>query len=358
MYIIQIMPEFGLAGAETMCENLLYELKKMGHKVGVISLYDFKSPITERLEQAGIKIEYLDKKPGLDISIIFKMAKFLKKEKPDVVHTHRYVMQYVIPASIMAGIKKRVHTVHNVAKKENGKMARKLAKIFYHRCHVIPVALSNLVKKTIIDEYNIAEEKVPVVFNGVNLDNCIQKLNYEEKQIFTILHIGRFAEAKNHMELVKGFEIFHKKYGNTRLKLIGEGNLKEKVNNYVVSHKLKDCVEFMGIKDNVYSFLNAADIFALPSSYEGIPMTLIEAMGTGLPIVSSPVGGIPDMLEDEKSALLVKGEAEYIAEAFDRLYCNAKLRKKLGKNAKLQSEKFSSKEMAEKYCDIYELERK
>lgn len=353
MYIVQIMPEFGMAGAEIMCENLLYELKKMGHKVVAISLYNYKSPITERLENAGIEVKYLNKKSGLDISMILKMSKFLKRENPDVVHTHRYVMQYAIPAAILSRVKKRVHTVHNIAVKENGKSARILAKIFYHKCHVIPVALSNSVKKTIIEEYKISDEKVPVVFNGINLSRCMSKTNYDVGDTFTIIHIGRFAQAKNHMALVQGFEIFHKNYKNTKLQLIGEGELKEQIQNYTKTHKLDGCVEFMGLKDNVYTFLNGADVFALPSLYEGIPMTLIEAMGCGLPIVSTPVGGIPDMLKNEESALLVKGNPENISDAFERLYKNKYLRKHLGQNALIQSEKFSAKEMALKYYNIY-----
>lgn len=353
MYIVQIMPEFGVAGAEIMCENLLYELKKMGHKVVAVSLYNYKSPITERLVNAGIKVTYLNKKSGLDISMILKMSKFLKREKPDVVHTHRYVMQYVIPAAILSGVKKRVHTVHNIAVKENGKSARILAKIFYHKCHVIPVALSNLVKETIIEEYKIPDKKVPVVFNGINLSHCMSKTSYGADDTFTIIHIGRFAQAKNQMALVQGFEIFHKNYENTKLQLIGEGELKAQVQNYTKIHKLDGCVEFMGLKDNVYPFLNGADVFALPSLYEGIPMTLIEAMGCGLPIVSSPVGGIPDMLKNEESALLVEGNPENISDAFERLYKDEYLRKRLGQNARIQSEKFSAKEMALKYYDIY-----
>ena len=75
MKIAQIMPEFGLAGAEIMCENLTYELVKAGHEVVVISMYDYHSAITDRLEQAGVEIRYLGKKPGLDVSMIPKMWK-------------------------------------------------------------------------------------------------------------------------------------------------------------------------------------------------------------------------------------------------------------------------------------------
>ena len=81
MKIIQIIPQFGLAGAETMCENLAYELKKLGHEVIVLSLFDYQSPITDRLEKEQIDVRYLGKKIGLDLSIINKLIKIFKEEK-------------------------------------------------------------------------------------------------------------------------------------------------------------------------------------------------------------------------------------------------------------------------------------
>ena len=114
MRIIQVMPEFGLAGAEVMAENLAYGLKNEGHDVLILSFYSMHTAITDRLEKNGIRIEYLGKKKGLDLSIVFKMRKIMKRFKPDVVHTHRYVLPYAFFAA--AGLNaKRVHTVHNIA---------------------------------------------------------------------------------------------------------------------------------------------------------------------------------------------------------------------------------------------------
>lgn len=354
MKIIQIMPEFGLAGAEIMCENLVYELKKMGNEIMIISLYNYHSAITERLEKSGIKIKYLDKKPGLDFSIFFKLFKIFYKEKPDVIHTHRYVMQYVIPIAVLTKIKNRVHTIHNIAEKEVGYSARKLSKIFYKYFSVIPVALSEAIQKTIINEYGIKKRNVPVIFNGINLEKCILKINYSSDQTFSILHIGRFSEAKNHFELLKAFKIFNDKYPNSVLNLIGDGELKEKIEDYVKNNHLEKFVKFLGLQSNVYPFLNKADIFTLPSKYEGIPMTLIEAMATGLPIVATEVGGIPDMLKNNESALITKVNVEEVAEAFEKLFLNEELRKKLGKNALKESMRFTSKEMAKKYIFVYQ----
>lgn len=353
MKIVQVMPEFGLAGAEIMCENLTCELSKAGHTVLVVSLYDYHSPITERLEATNIDVRYLDKRLGLDLSMIKKLRNLFKIEKPDVVHTHRYVMQYVIPAAIMAGVKTRVHTVHNIAKKENNNLARKLAKFFYKWCRVTPVALSELIQDSIVEEYGLKKEQIPVILNGIDISKCIPKNNYKITGMAKLLHIGRFSEQKNHKGLIEAFKILHDMNPNSELQLIGDGEKKSEIDQLVEENSLAKHVKFLGLQSDVYGYLHEADIFVLPSLYEGVPMTLIEAMGTGLPVVATAVGGVPDMLVNGESAILTPVDDKGVADALCRLVGNRRLRERLGHAALAISEQFSSKKMAEKYVKTY-----
>lgn len=355
MKIVQVMPEFGLAGAETMCENLTYELRKLGHEVVVISMYDYHSAITDRLESAGICVKYLHKKPGMDFSMILKMKRVLEEVHADVVHTHRYCAQYAIPAAIMAGVKRRVHTVHNVAEKENGKLARKLNGFFFKHCNLKPVALSELIRDSIEEEYDIKGENIPVVYNGIDLCKCVPKDSYEVKGNFKILHIGRFSEQKNHVGLLEAFHMFYKKHANTELWLIGEGEKQPEANAYVQKNDLNEHVKFLGLQSQVYQYLYDTDMFTLPSNYEGIPMTLIEAMGTGLPIVATAVGGVPDMLMNHVNALLVDNTPEAIAIAFEQYLLSEDLRKEHGEKARERSDAFSALTMASEYERIYKM---
>ncbi len=353
MKIIQIMPEFGLAGAETMCKHLTLELHNMGHEVIVVSMYDYHSAITESLEQEGIKIVYLNKKKGLDLSMILKMTKLFRLVKPDVIHTHRYVMRYTTPAAILSGVKCRIHTVHNIANKEVTKSAQKLNKFFYKYCNVTPVAISEIVAKTINDVYDIDERKIPVVLNGIPLSTCKQKHEYDFSDNINILHIGRFSSQKNHDSLIRAFRIVHEKYDNTILQLIGEGELIDDIRCLAQDIGVSDSIQFLGTKANVHPYLENADVFVLPSFYEGIPMTLIEAMGTSLPIVVSNVGGVPDMLEDMSSAVFCGTTPSEIADAICKVLDSESLRRKIGTRAFEMSTKFSAKVMAEKYTSIY-----
>lgn len=355
MKIVQIMPEFGLAGAEIMCENLIYELIKLGHNVTVVSMYDYHSAITERLEKAGVNIRYLGKKSGLDFLMYGKMKRLLKDTDADVVHTHRYCAQYAIPVAVLTGVKHRVHTVHNVAEKENGRLARMLNKFFFKHCNLIPIALSELIRDSIVKEYGISKKKIPVIYNGIDLSKCQPKADYTVDGNFKILHIGRFSEQKNHIGLLKAFNLFHLNHPESELWLIGDGEKKAEIESYVFENNLTSSVKFLGLQSDVYGYLHDADMFTLPSNYEGIPMTLIEAMGTGLPIVATAVGGVPDMLTNNVNALLVDNIPEAIANSFEQYYLAENMRKAHGEIARKSSIVFSAITMALKYEHIYKI---
>lgn len=348
------MPNLALAGAEIMVENLTIALSKKGYELSIVSLYDEQSPITKRLENNNIHIYYLSKKKGLDIRMIHRLYKVFQEEMPNVVHTHLYVMKYAIPAAILAKVPTGVHTVHNIAYKELNKLDRKINNFFYKFHNVIPVSISPVIRQSIISEYKLTEKQVPLIYNGIILSKCIPKKDYSiNGDKIVILHIGRFSEQKNHLGLIESFKIVHDKEPNVVLQLIGTGELESTVKNKVVELKLQDSVEFLGLQSDVYPFLNSADIFILPSLWEGMPMTLIEAMGTGLPIVATKVGGIPDMIENNLSGILVENDIVEISEAIIKLINEEELRKNIGSEAKRRSEQFSSKNMAEKYERIY-----
>lgn len=353
--VLQVMPEFGLAGAETMCETLCYELQESGkYNVFVASLFNFHSPITERLESKGIQIHYLDKKNGFDLSLIAKLYRVMRDYHIDIVHTHRYVMQYAIPAAIMAGVKIRVHTVHNIATKEVSAYRRKLAYFFYKSNNVIPVSISPIVQTTVVEEYHISKERTPVVYNGTNLSRCPVKQDYSSSDTFNIVHIGRFNPQKNHGVIIETAKILKDNGFKFVVNLIGGGENEQSCKEYVERLGLDDVISFRGLQSDVYPFLQKADCFILPSLYEGMPVTLVEAMGCGLPIVASAVGGVPDMINDEESGLLIKPTVDDLQFAIKRIMHDEKLRAKLGKNALNESKRFSAKEMCKGYIKVYE----
>ena len=103
MKVLQVIPYFRMAGAEIMCENLCYALKSCGCDVVAVSFYSDRTAITSRIERAGIRLVYLNKKLGPDLAVYQKLFKLLKEEKPDVVHTHIGAARYAMPIAVLCG---------------------------------------------------------------------------------------------------------------------------------------------------------------------------------------------------------------------------------------------------------------
>lgn len=352
MKVVQVIPEFGIGGAETMCANLTIELHKQGHDVLVVSLYPYQSAITKRIEENQVQIVYLNKKSGIDFSIISALADLMRQFRPDVVHTHLYAGKYAHIAASLVGIQRKVHTIHNIASKDGGKVEQAANYFLFKLLGVIPVSLSTAVQKTVLERYGIPSSKSPIVWNGVPLDRCVPMREYSADAA-RFVHVGRFTEAKNQKALIRAFLQLHGQYPGIMLNLYGEGEGKPACEELVRQNSAGGYVHFCGVTDDVYSALSQADVFILPSLYEGMPMTLIEAMGTGLPIITTSVGGIVDMLKDGESALFVDTDADSIAQGIMKLAGDSDLRKKLGTAALQRSKDFSVEEMAKKYCEIY-----
>ena len=175
MKVVQIIPCFWFGGAETMCENLCYELAKKEVDLTVISLYSDRTKISERMESSGIKIKYLDKKSGIDLSMIPKITRILREEKPDAIHIHLSSLLYAVPAAVLAGVKKRIQTIHSIAVRSPYLSYRICSSLYYKICKTRPIALSDSVRAAISNEFGIDKEKIPVVFNGVDINKFSPK---------------------------------------------------------------------------------------------------------------------------------------------------------------------------------------
>lgn len=356
MKIMQVIPHLGLGGAESMCENLAEVLVNQGHHVMIVSLYTKETPITARLKKKTVNVTFLDKKPGPDPSVVGRLEKLISHGNPDAIHTHLASLKYVFLACRLANTTVPIiHTVHSIAQRESPWLDRVLHRWLFRKKFVIPVALSEEIRKTILKVYGLDKDSVPVIYNGVQLSKCIAKQSYTADEAFTIVHVGRFYDVKNHNSLIRAFQEIHGRHPDCRLRLIGDGEKKTEMENLAKELGIGSAVDFLGQQTNVFPFLHDADLFILPSLYEGIPLSIIEAMGTGLPIVASRVGGIPDMICDGEEGLLCDPDISGIVNAIEKMYLDEVLRENCGKTAQKSSERFSAEEMAGRYMQLYQL---
>ena len=355
MKVLQFMPEFGLAGAERMAEDLILGLVERGVEVEVASFYDYHSSITENLEDNGIKIHYLGKTKGADFSLIPRIRRLLNAIQPDILHTHRYCLKYVVPA--ITGLRNStnqrihaVHTVHNMAEKEVAPHQIPMHRIFFRTKRVVPVAISPQVRASVMKLYSLKQEDIPLVYNGVDREiPCIEKSGDE----FTFLHIGRYEDVKNHAMLVDSFESVYKERLDARLVLLGEGELYDDIKQHIDERGLSSVIDQVGRVDDVCAYLAKADAFVLASKYEGFPISLIEAFNAGLPCICTSVGGIPDIVSGGENGVLCDCRADSLALAMLKVMNDDALRDRIGREALKSSAQYSRSAMCEGYLNIY-----
>lgn len=350
MRIVQIIPSFGVGGAETMCEGLCRQLRKDGHEVTAVSLSGEKTMITDRLEQAGIPLYCLDKALGSGFRCVGQLKTLLKELQPQVIHTHLHALKYAALASKNVPI---VHTVHNQAGQEAVFLDQQVGKYLFRRGKAQPVALTPEVRQSIVELYGLPEDRVPVITNGIDLTRCGEKTEYTLHYPVELLHVGRFFPQKNHEALVGAAAILKKRGTNVRIHCCGDGPLLEEIRSRVQAAGLSGQIVFEGVCDDILERMAGADAFLLPSKWEGMPMTIIEAMGTGLPVIAARVGGVPDMVSDGESGLLIAPTAEALAQAVERLIKDERLRERLGTQAKQDARRFSIEAMARGYEQLY-----
>lgn len=350
MKIAMVIPYFPMGGAENMCEELIYRLKEEGHEVTVINFYDIDTIIKKRIINSKISFICLKKRHGFDFSLIKILKNTFEKIKPDVIHSHLGAGVYCYLTKYNC---KYIHTVHNVANKEQNFLFKIITKRFLKKIDLTLVALSSKIKKTICKTYKINEDDVPIVFNGIDLSRCIEKKEYSLTDTIKLLHVGRFVPQKNHFLLLDSFKILVEKYDNIELYLVGKGALFDDVSEYANALNISKKIHFLGELDSSFNIMSKSDIFVLTSNYEGLPITLIEALGTGLPVISTNVGGISDIITNKENGLLVNNDKFDIANNLDCLIKDSKLRAKLGMNALNSAKKYSSYNMMEEYAIIY-----
>jgi glycosyltransferase involved in cell wall biosynthesis len=195
---------------------------------------------------------------------------------------------------------------------------------------------------------------VSVIPNGVDLDKFKPISGFDENVVITV---SRLVPKNGVKDLVKAMAIVKKDVGDTKLVIVGSGPLEKEIRQLIKDLDIDDRVIMVGSQslENVADYLSKAKVFVRPSLSEGLGTAFLEAMAVGLPIIGTPVGGIPDFLKDGETGLFCKiGDSGDIADKIIKLLENPELRNKLVNNGrKLVEEKYSWDLIASKFKDIY-----
>ena len=353
MKIMQIVPSFEVGGAETMCAGLCKALAAMGHSVVAVSLASIPTQITRQLMDAGVEVRFLDKKPGMDLGCVGRLRALIRREGPQVLHTHLHALKYA--ALTFTGVP-MIHTIHNQAEQEAVSLDQKIGRFLFRRGKALPVALSPRIRDSIVRLYGLPEGQVPVVLNGIDLSRCQAKTDYSLHDPVELIHVGRFYPQKNHEAILEALVLLNQRGISARVRLFGEGPRLEEIREKAAALGVDSQVHFEGVTDNVFAPMSQSDLFVLPSKWEGIPMTVIEAMGTGLPVIAAQVGGLTDMVSSGYSGMLIAPTGAALAQAVETLVKDPQLRETLGKNGLQKAQSFRVEEMARRYEKLYRQE--
>jgi glycosyltransferase involved in cell wall biosynthesis len=228
---------------------------------------------------------------------------------------------------------------------------------------VVPVAVSEDVAEWVENVYSVRDCKV--IPNGIPIANYRHSANSREAwrrengfQEGDVLYVctARLAKQKNHAMLVEAFAHGPASHHSAHLLLAGDGECRLALEGQVRQLKLQERVHFLGRREDVCEILAGADVFVLASHTEGNPLSLMEAMAAGLPIVVTAVGGVPEIVEDQKHGLLVKShDSPGMAMAMVHLLQDPGARLAMGRAASQRAEEeFSSARMGRAYAKLYE----
>lgn len=219
------------------------------------------------------------------------------------------------------------------------------------------VAVSNALKDTVTG-FGILSDKVKVIPNAVELSDFPPGL--KERMGFKILFVGRLVPEKGLEYLIKSMEFIVKEIPQATLTVVGGGPMREELEGLVEGYSMGDKIRFEGMKPHseILRYLQDTDLFVLSSLSEGLPLTVLEAMAAGKPVVATNVGGIPDAVIDGESGILVPPkDIDALSKAIISLLGDRVKQIRMGEKARKRSEeKFSWEKIVESVVKIYNLE--
>lgn len=348
-----VLPYFGPGGAEKMVSALVCGLDPQQFDTEVFCVYG--KPLGNAMEQAvrnhGVSIRYIGKEKGFSPSAIWKLFRELDRFYPDVIHTHQYACVY---AALWPVIRRKafLHTFHTLPEIENSRLLRRLLTKILVGCNkMTPVAISKTNRQLVADYYELDISSVPLVHNPVDIQRFAAGTRVDDG-VFRFITVGRFSKEKNQQMMYRAFASFLSKGYDARLLMLGTGAEEDNLKMLANDLGINDRVDYAGYVDNVEDYLRSADVFLLSSHYEAQPLSVLEAMAAGKPVISTDVGGVSDIVTDN-GILVPADDVEAMSQAMEKLYLDNALRREMSDWAIFRAAEFDISNTVAKYSEIY-----
>ena len=376
---VNLYPSVG--GSGHLATRLGQELARRKH---IIHFITYQRPFSLMWEQtSGVHVDLVDRfdyplfkatGPPYAMALASKIIKATKASKLDLIHSH-----YAIPHAMSAYMAREIIGVPYVVTLHGSDVHtlgldpayKPVVKHTVENANAV-TAVSEFLKKKAHEELGI-EREIQVIPNFIDVERfkplsgfrlvvesgCVglrtdeEEINPEEK---ILLHASNFREVKRVVKIVEIMRIIVDHFPNVRLIIAGDGPTRIEVERKIESLDLCNNIHLLGVKSNMQEIMCSADMFLLNSTLEGMPLVLLEAMSCSLPVVTTPAGGIPELVRPGKDGAVTKGfgQEEY-AQTIIELLENDTKRKSLGKAGRKRVEdSFSAQRIVEMYEKVFQ----
>jgi len=354
MKILEIIPTLKTGGAEKFVVELSNEIsnyQKIDIEILQLMPKTAKDICSKKLNPR-IKYISINKHPGFSYRAIIQIYKYIKYNSITHVHAHTSAISYILPSAFILKKVKFFATIHNDAEldADNNFIVAFIRKILFKSKKCIPVTISEQSELSFEKFYKMS---AAMIYNGISEDYEITYPNQFPQKGLKFVHIARTSIIKNQAMLYKAFN-----------KLINEGYdiylyHYGRFDNDDISTILRafenSRIKIMGETDNSKNILHYADALCLSSTMEGMPMTIIEAFSVGCPVISTPVGGCINMIQDGYNGILSEDCSfnEYYNALKRFISLNATEKMEMRANALKSFNKYNIKNTAKLYLELF-----
>jgi glycosyltransferase involved in cell wall biosynthesis len=361
--VCQLLHTLKVGGAEVLAARLA---RGLGDRFRMIfACLDELGTLGEELRGEGFPVEVLERRPGVDWGCSRRLRRFLRRENVGLVHAHQYTpFFYALLARFPF---RRVPVLLNEHGRHQPDYPRPKRMLFNRlalRRRDRVVGVGEAVRQALIQNEGFPAARVGVIYNGIDLapfaEPCPDRTVLRAElglgaNDLVLFQVARLDYLKDHATAIRTLEGVVAVRPDVRLVLVGEGPEQGKIEDLIRQKNLGANVRLLGLRKDVARLLSAADLFLLTSTSEGIPLTLIEAMAAGLPVVSTNVGGVAEVVEEGRTGLLApSGDDAALAERVLRLAAAPDMRASMGAAGKERAYAvFSEKQMHGNYERLY-----
>ena len=310
--------------------------------------------LADSAEQFGVPVKCLNKGPKLRLKCAYDLLRGFREHGIHVLHSHnKSALLYGQIPGWLTRVPVRVHTQHGTGRSSFEGLS------WWGRyalsCADTVVAVSSEMGELYRRVHRLKPSNVQVISNGVAVSEFSPHTARRNNGRVKVIFVGRLVPEKNLSKLLAAIAILRRSAPNFSLQIVGDGPEGPRLKSEATTLGVSDITEFMGARDDIPELLRQADIFVLPSIKEAMPVTILEAMACDLPIVASRVGGIPDVVQESVTGVLVDPNDENeIANALGPLVVAGELRRGLGSAGRRRVEtRYGIETCASRYNELY-----